>query len=253
MASTPAPSSTRPSQPPSGVVRAVESLDHDSGVIDLAMAQAADPQAAQRATTTPLAAAGLFDEDPASERGSQPPVSQRISVPPASSGAHSGSMPIAAASQSSVAARDAQPVRVVVPGKEEGEKKRGVVMLLGGLIAASAVAAGAFFFVQHNRSGAPMASVAAPVSQPEVVVPPLGVVAAGVGEELAESAEPLGPSRRPGFRSGGGHGVFRGAFEEGSGLLRCRLASLDRRRVRPRNLGRSGLRRRESGGAGPRG
>lgn len=174
MASTPAPSSTRPSQPPSGVVRAVESLDHDSGVIDLALAQAADPQAAQRATATPLAAAGLFDEDPASERGSQPPpVSQRISVPPASSGARSGSMPIAAASQPSVAARDATPAHVVVPGKDEGEKKRGgLVVLLGGLIAASAVAAGAFFFVQHSKSNTPVASVAAPVTQPEVVVPP---------------------------------------------------------------------------------
>ena len=177
MAGTPAPSSARdgrPSQPPSGVIRSAEGADHDSGVIDLALAQAADPHAAERAATTPLAAAGLFDEDPASERGSQPPpVSQRISVPAPSSslsgGAHSGSMPIASASQPSVDARDATPVRAVVPAPVEAEKKRGSGgMMFGGLMAAAAVAAGAFFFVQQNKGNAVVAQVETPVMQPVV-------------------------------------------------------------------------------------
>ena len=76
LAAAPPPSSAGSVVPASGPVSGPQSSGkvaprsdrqpdpNDSGLVDLHMSAVSDPQASERAATTPLAAAGLFDDDP---------------------------------------------------------------------------------------------------------------------------------------------------------------------------------------------
>lgn len=171
-----APHSSAPSAP-SGVQRAAEAKKDDSGIVDLAMASQSDPQAAVRAETTPLANAGLFDDEPASVKPgpvsgalAQPPISQQLqqpapSIPPFASLPSPSAPPpsvapiaqapissapasFAPAAQNSAVASSAQR-----PVAKEG-KGRVLALVLGGLVAAGSMAAGGFFFMKHRAETA---------------------------------------------------------------------------------------------------
>jgi hypothetical protein len=200
----PPPSVSAPhSSAPSGVQRAAEAKKDDSGIVDLAMAAQSDPQGAVRAQTTPLANAGLFDDEPASVKPgpvssapmsgalAQAPVSQQFqqpapsippfsatpSAPPISLGALAQSAPmapvssaptsLAPAGQASSVASSAQ--RSIAPAK----KGNGAViaLVLGGLVAAGSMAAGGFFFMKH-RAAEQLAASTPVVTQPAVAVAP---------------------------------------------------------------------------------
>jgi hypothetical protein len=152
-----APSSARLSQnplPPSGVQKAADSSG-DSGVVDMQAISQSDPNAAARAQTTPLASAGLFDDDPASAQG---PLSQRPSgvhsLPPASGAMAAAAVPQSAPPASLPAPLPASISAPVAAQAPAAQKKGGgaVIGIFGGVVALAAIAAGAFFFIRHQQS-----------------------------------------------------------------------------------------------------
>jgi hypothetical protein len=156
MANTPPPASSRVSQPsvpehPSGVMRAPEAQKGDSGIVDLALAAAADPGAAERAQQTPLASEGLFDEEPVSARP-PPAVSQPISQPV--------SQRVAVAAPASVPAASsplAPPLLVPPALAALAPAKKSRMGLVVGLIMVPAVAAAGLFFVMQLKGRSPLA------------------------------------------------------------------------------------------------
>ncbi|MBX3187568.1 MAG: hypothetical protein KF819_11160 [Labilithrix sp.] len=169
---TPAPPSAKivPSTPsPTSSGRPVESAkskEDDSGIVDLAMASQADPQASVRAQTTPLAQDGLFDDEPASIR---PPASAPLSapmsaplslqqpapsvppfgpasVPPSIAPVSQQPAPMSGAAASSSRGLAAQPAK-----KGNGAV---IALVVGGLVALSAAAAGGFFFLKNRAESA---------------------------------------------------------------------------------------------------
>ena len=175
LAATPPPSSVNPSSAKVAIPAPVSSTG-DSGVVDLQAAALSDPQAAERAKSTPLASGSLFDEE-----GPQ-------SVPPPSmSGAHSAAGPLSAVQSvpqqidpySPASVRPSAPpslgstlasagphsaVAALGAQKKVEEKKSSAVLpILGGLVAVSAIAAGALLFVKMHKA-APVAA-AQPVAQ----------------------------------------------------------------------------------------
>jgi hypothetical protein len=175
MAQTPPPSGSRPSQPPappSGVIRAAEAKTGDSGVVDLKAAIASDPMVAARAAQTPLASAGIFDDDD----HVAPPLSQRsgtagpVSQPVPSSAAVSG---------------------VQGQGKKAG--RGGAVF--GTVIALVAVAAGAFFVVRQRHASAPAPAAASPSAVEEPIAantPPAAPPAATAPADDGLTVTPVG-------------------------------------------------------------
>jgi hypothetical protein len=199
-----APHSSAPSVPGSVQRPGNEARNDDSGIVDLAMAAQSDPHGAVRAQSTPLANAGLFDDEPASVR---PPMSAPVSdsrspagaaaqlqqpapsIPPFASA--TASMPSPAAVPSappSAVSFESGPVSAVqssaqrpvaAPANAKKGNGRVVALLLGGLVAASAVAAGGFFFMKHRAQATPVASqattatpivAAAPQAKPAEVI-----------------------------------------------------------------------------------
>lgn len=168
MALTPPPPSVSvPSGPnsASGVQRAGEAKD-DSGIVDLAAAAASDPQGAERAKSTALASAGLFDDEPQSVRPgavAQPvptippmPASIPPSVPPA---AHPATLlaPVATPMPVPVSAVPAAlapvaSVASVAPEAAPAKKGGKLVAVVFGLFAVSAVAAGTFVFLKGQKA-----------------------------------------------------------------------------------------------------
>lgn len=210
LAATPPPSSAVPSNP-WGVAPPDSKLNpNDSGMVDLKLIAALDPRGAERAKSTPLAAAGLFEEDPAPARISAPPPSAApVSAAPSSGvAAFAPSLPslpqqppmVAEAVPASMesmpsslapASAQAAPQSSVAPSMsaqamlaaQPTAKKRGGVLiaLFGGVVALSAAAAGGVFYMRHHKAPAPVA--AAPAEQPAVVaaapvVPPTPVAPA---------------------------------------------------------------------------
>lgn len=206
------------SSAPSGVQHAAEAAKDDSGIVDLAMAAQADPHAAVRAQSTPLANAGLFDDEPASVRPGPvsgvpasfaPAASQQLqqpapSVPPFS--AAPGSLPpasLAPASQAPVSsapasfapAMHASAVQSSAQHAAPAAKKKGkgvVIALVIGVIGAGAVAAGGFFYVQHKAEAAAAELAAlntAPVA-PVVAAPPAPAETAAATPAPEPSVDP---------------------------------------------------------------
>lgn len=221
---TPPPSAASFGQPvPS--VRSVTSLPNekkdDSGIVDLAAASAADPNAAMRAQQTPLAAHSLYD-DPVPP---PPPVSQpytRASVPPVSGphipAAYAYQQPAPSVPPPSVHPSAPPPAYASVaplgPQLSSPPKKKsgGVVFALGSLLAISAAAAGGFLYIRSHKPAAP---VAAPVAAPAVVADNGAQAPAPNGAHAAESKpaeNTMDPNALPSVSSpakssGGAHAV----------------------------------------------
>jgi hypothetical protein len=182
---------------------------NDSGMVDLKMIATLDPRGAERAKTTPLAASGLFDEEPPPV--SQPPLSGRVSAPPSmSSGALLGRasipserppMVVQASVQESAPLSISQapaPIsaRAMMGSSPVLQKKKGsggLLLVIGGVVSLAAVAAAGAFYVK-THPGVLTASKAAPavvetVAAPVVTAP----VAAPTATETAVASNDTAP------------------------------------------------------------
>lgn len=183
---TPPPPSVSAPNSQSGVQRAGEAKGEDSGLIDLAaMTAAAEPAPVSAPVpsapmaapaSTPLATAGLFDDEPQSVRPG--PISQAAqpvpTIPP---------MPAVPASIAPAPASAAAPVvaapAMAAPSAPEQEKSKGgkLVAVVFGVVALAAAAAGTFVVMKGHEAKqaaatamneAPKAPVAAaPAKAPE--------------------------------------------------------------------------------------
>lgn len=169
---------------PSGVQRAADKKD-DSGIVDLAAAAASDPQGAERAQSTPLASAGLFDDEPQSVRPgpvsapiSQAPTSQVAqpvpTIPPAPASIAPAPLSVGSAAPASAPAAIA-PVAAASTPAMATEKKGGgkVVAVVFGLVALAAAAAGTFVVMNGHKAATASneAKATAPEAKP-VAAPP---------------------------------------------------------------------------------
>ena len=188
---TPPPPSVRapqsvPSSVPSGVQRAAEAKKDDSGIVDLAMAAQSDPQAAIRAQSTPLAADGLFDDEPASIRPGL------LSAPPSAPLSAQAQQPAPTIPPFSLAPVSGMPApaqaSAAQPAKAQQKRNGALILLLGGIVAAGAIAAGGFLFVQHQR-----ATRAAAVAMTIPAAPPVVTAAAPVTPAPAETTAAAAP------------------------------------------------------------
>ncbi len=182
---TPPPSSVGApnSSAPSGVHRAGEAKGDDSGLINFAAVSQPAPTVAPQAT--PLANAGLFDDEPASIRpgpvssAATGGVSQHLqqpapSMPPAS-------MPPAMQAHASHAPASFVPAGTAAASSSQQaltEKKKGngkvIALVLGGLVAVSSMAAGGFFVMKQRAAteASKLAMNTAPTVAPVVAAPP---------------------------------------------------------------------------------
>ena len=206
-----APPSSIAASVPSGVHRAAEAKKDDSGIINLAAASKADPEATLRAATAPLASQGLFDD----ELSQQPPMSAPVSAPlstPASQTPRSPQVaqpaqpapsipPPAPASvpptslPQHVLAPTAAPIdlataRASAVEPSNQKSKNGIVIAL--VVALGAAAAGGLFVVKSRN--APDAHATAPVTttvvKPTVAAAEPAAVATTTPEAPPVPAEP---------------------------------------------------------------
>lgn len=197
---TPPPSSVAPT--PSGVHRAAEAKEDDSGIVDLAAASQTDPQASVRAQSTPLASQGLFDDEqhaaaPASlpPSASQPPMTAPLgvvaqpvpSIPPMPASVPPASMPEYALA--AAAAPESLPSSQV-----PAEKKRSgavVALVTAGIVALGAAAAGGFLYMKSH------AVQAEPVAMNTVAPAPAEPVAVAVAEATTPAPAEAEPAPAP--------------------------------------------------------
>jgi hypothetical protein len=210
---TPPPPSVVPT--PSGVQRAVEAKKDDSGIVDLAAASTADPAAAVRAQSTPLASQGLFDEEPHSVRpppashaphtmplAAQAPAQPAPSMPPVT-----GSMPPASLPPQQALTPSAPPVGVAPTAVASSlqtappKKKKGngavVALVIGGVVALSAAAAGGLFVVKARNAAQSATAAAVTVNQPAVVAQAEPTPAATAAEPTPAPVAEAAPETTP--------------------------------------------------------
>jgi hypothetical protein len=166
----PPPSVQTPPSTTSGVQRAVEAKGDDSGLVDLAMAAQSDPHAAARALSTPLANAGLFDEEPLSVRPAPVALLQPApTMPPLAAPSSGAALPLSSPAPLAAEAANA------TSSAERPVAKKGngtvIALVLGGLVAAGAIAAGGLLFVKHKAEAALKEQVA--LNAPVVVAAPV--------------------------------------------------------------------------------
>ena len=194
---TPPPPSVAPSAP-SGVQRAVEAKKDDSGIVDLAAASQADPSAALRAQSTPLASQGLFDEEPAhsqrppmSAAPMSAPVSQAPhtaplgahglpaqpapSIPPVPASMPPASLPPQALTPSAPPVNFGAAAPVAASAISTGaQKKKGggavIALVIGGVVALSAAAAGGVFFMKSRNAVENTAATTVATAEPAATV-----------------------------------------------------------------------------------
>ncbi len=203
---------------------------NDSGMVDLKMIATLDPRGAERAKTTPLAASGLFDDEPSP--ASQPPLSGRVSghvsghsapPPPASMSSSSAlgrasipserpPMVVQASAQESAPLSISHPpapvsARAMMGSSPVLPKKKGaggLLLVVGGVVSLAAVAAAGVFYVKTHPKAAPavetavIETVAAPaVTAPPVVAPTETAVAANDTAPVDNVVDPgsLGESK----------------------------------------------------------
>jgi len=186
---TPPPSSVAPV--PSGIQRAVETTHDkadDSGIVDLAAASTADPGAAIRAQSTPLASQGLFDDEPShSQRPA--PLSHMPVTAPLGAHAHVPAQPAPSVSPpalASVAPASLAPQPAVTPSvppagyaatssavhaiPEEKKKKGGaVIAVVFGVVALGAAAAGGLFVMKSPQNTEATTAAAVATTEPAAV------------------------------------------------------------------------------------
>jgi hypothetical protein len=156
--------------------------DDDSGLIDLAAASQADPQASFRAQSTPLAAQGLFDEESTTHQApmSAPPGAPfgaygqpmqptptlappapslpAASLPPASLAPDSfTSSPVLAAAALQTNELDALPMK---------KKRSGTMALVLSSVVAFAAAAGGVFYFKSHKAAEVATTTTTPAAKP---------------------------------------------------------------------------------------
>lgn len=214
---TPPPSSVAAFGPvPS--TRSVTNLPNDkkddSGIVDLAAASAADPHAAARAQTTPLANQSLFDDVPPPPPVNAPPASY---VPPPS-GPMQAYQPAPSVPPPSVGSvpPPAQYASVHPIGPSLQKKKSSgagaLVFAFTGILAIGAAAAGGFLYIRsHKAAPAPVAAATQPTppAAPVVVADntpkpaePAAIVAENKPSDGATDLSAL-PSTTPAAKSSG--------------------------------------------------
>jgi hypothetical protein len=219
---TPPPASVRApnSSAPSGVQRAGEAKGDDSGLINFAAVSEPAPQVAPAAPqASPLANAGLFDDEPASVRpGLVGPASQQLRQPapsmppPASLQAPLSHAPASFVPAGTAAASSSQQALGAPVEKKKGNGKV-IALVLGGLVAVSSMAAGGFFFMKHRAeaeasklalnttpvapvvAAAPEVKPAAPTPAPEATLDPNALPAATPAEDAKLAAAPKGVAK----------------------------------------------------------
>lgn len=182
---TPPPSSVAPV--PSGIQRAVETPHDkadDSGIVDLAAASTADPAAAIRAQSTPLASQGLFDDEPSHSQRPAPLSHAPVTAP---LGAHAQAMPsVPPPALASVAPASPAPQPAVAPSVPPTgyaatssavhaippEKKKGgavIALVIGGVVALGAAAAGGLFVMKARQNAEATTAAAVATTEPAAV------------------------------------------------------------------------------------
>lgn len=198
---------------PSGVHRAAEAKKDDSGIVDLAAAAQADPEAATRAQTTPLASQGLFDEEPQSHR---PPVAAPMSAPattpsltaqtlpqqPAPSIPPTpASVPPASLSQHTLApsapAVGLAPARASAPPALAKKKGSVIALALGGFVALGAAAAATLLVSKPHTSEDAVAT------RPAAMAPAEPATAAEPSPAPPKPVADLAPTPEPGLDTTG--------------------------------------------------
>lgn len=201
---TPPPSSVGSAA--SGVQRAAEAKEDDSGIVDLAAASQVDPNAGIRAQTTPLASKGLFDDEPQSVRpmpaapsspnASQAPLgvlAQPIpSIPPAPVSMAPSSLPPQATATSS-----AQLGSLPLPettGKKADANRAVIAWVIGGVVALSA-AAGGILYARSKPATSPIAqtSTVTPAEPVAAVHPASTAMAPATEPSMDPNALPAAP------------------------------------------------------------
>ena len=146
-----APVSSAPTPHSAPLARPVEAKQGDSGIVDLKMMAKADPKAEERAKTTPLATAELFDDD---GRPSQAPAPR--------------SAPVAV-----------QAVAAPKAARVQNEKKGGPWFAVGGATTIVAIAAAAVLMLRSSQQ--------APVREPVAVSPPATAAVSPTVESNSET------------------------------------------------------------------
>lgn len=190
---------------PSGVTRAAEAQKDDSGIVDLAAASQADPGAATRAQSTPLASHGLFDDEPAHSQ--RPPMSSPIRAPMSGPLSHPAPMsaPVSGQSLPQQPVPSIPPPPVLTPSAPPvgfgpasmasmhptPAKKGGgaIALVVGGLVALSAAAAGTFLFMKSRTTRTSSEPVAMALAHPATPAP-----AAAPSEPSPEAADEAAPT-----------------------------------------------------------
>lgn len=180
---TPPPASVMPNLPisGSGVVRAAEAQKDDSGIVDLAAASTADPSAALRAQSTPLASQGLFEDEPRSQAPQTAPFGSAQSLPAQPVPSMPPPMPASIAPQALTpsarelgAGMSASSSSSLHSMPAAQKKKSGggavIALVIGGVVALSAAAAGGVLFMKARKAATEAAAAAAAVAtQPTIV------------------------------------------------------------------------------------
>lgn len=198
------------------------SVGKDSGIVDLKAMSQSDPQAAERAQTTPLAASGLFEDDPGPP--DPPPLSSR-DEPTAPIQRRAASAPPSAPA-SAPAARPSAVAAVAAPAPS-GKGRGG---LIAGVVGVVAVAAAALLVVRSRPSTpAPVAAATAspaPASPAPKAADPVSTsapspVAAAQGSAAPADPEPQAVAKndtRAPATGGGGRKSYVGASKASTPL-----------------------------------
>ena len=172
----------------------------DSGIVDLAAASAADPGAAMRAQSTPLASQSIYEDIPPPPPVNAPPSYSHVPSAPPPSGHMHAYQPAPSVPPPPVASVPPPPVASVYPigpslasAPQKKSGAGGLVFALGGLLAISAAAAGGFLYIRaHKATPAPVAA-AQTVEAPKAAEP----VVVAKNDEKPVAAEPVAMADKP--------------------------------------------------------
>ncbi len=138
----------------------------DSGMIDLAAASMADPQAALRAQQTPLASQGLFDDEPAQSQ--RPPMSAPMPMSGAAVAAPAVAQPVPSTPPPPHVASLTPTALPSVAPHAQPQKKGGngalIGLLIAGIFVLGAAGAGTFLYLKMHKEPVTVATMAAPTA-----------------------------------------------------------------------------------------
>jgi hypothetical protein len=218
---TPPPSSVRPgppssakTPPPSSVAPAKS--PNDSGIVDLNVIAKTDEGATERAKTTPLASAGLFDDDQENPSVAPPPMSS----PPASAKVPSTRAPESRTAES----KPRSSMQAVVAGSAPKPSGNGVIVPIIAGLGLAALAAVGFMMTRTPNTAknppavaategptAPAPSAATAPTPPVAAAPPPAAAPPAATTDTPPAADPGAPATSPGAATAGHGGLSKTA------------------------------------------